>query len=235
MGGDPDGVRDLTPAPGGGLRDAGFDVSDDGSFVVTSWQVPAPDAALRSHLVRVDVATGRRTVVLDDSEADLGSPVVSPDGTAVAFVRETHSTPHRAPRITLCLLRFGAEAEELTGDWDRWPTSVTWSADGSSLIVTADDNGRGPIFAVDPTSGAVQPIVTDDFTYSEVRAAPGGVLFALRSSYAAPQHPVRIDADGSVTVLPCVPMPELPGTLTEVTAVADDGQTVRSWLALPRR
>ncbi len=62
---------------------------------------------------------------------------------------------------------------------------------------------------------------------------PGGVLFALRSSYAAPQHPVRIDADGTVTELPCVPMPELPGTLTEVTAVADDGQTVRSWLALP--
>ena len=151
----------------------------------------------------------------------------------MAFVRETLSTPQQAPRITLCLLHFGAEPVELTADWDRWPTSVTWSADGSSLIVTADDNGRGPVFAVDPASGAVRPIVADDFTYSEVRAAPGGVLYALRSSYATPQHPVRIDADGSVTVVPCVSMPDLPGTLTEVTAVAADGQPVRSWLALP--
>ncbi|NHN20593.1 S9 family peptidase, partial [Bacillus amyloliquefaciens] len=28
-------------------------------------------------------------------------------------------------------------------------------------------------------------------------------------------------------------LPELPGTLTEITARAEDGSTVRSWLALP--
>ena len=32
---------------------------------------------------------------------------------------------------------------------------------------------------------------------------------------------------------PASERPELPGTLTEVTAAADDGQPVRSWLALP--
>ncbi len=228
-----DDLRDLTPDPADGLREAQFDLSRDGTFVVTTWQGPAPGAAIRSTLARIDVATAQRSTIADDPAADLGLPAISPDGQSVAFLRETLSTPRQAPRITLCLTRFGAEPVELTGDWDRWPTSVTWSVDGSSLIVTADDNGRGPVFAVDPASGAVHPIVTDDFTYSEVRAAPGGVLFALRSSYATPQHPVRIDADGSVTVLPCVSMPELPGTLTEVTAVADDGQAVRSWLALP--
>ena len=46
-------------------------------------------------------------------------------------------------------MNFGEEFIELTAEWDRWPTSVSWSADGSALIVTADDNGRGPIFAVD--------------------------------------------------------------------------------------
>ena len=49
---------------------------------------------------------------------------------------------------------------------------------------------------------------------------PDGVLYALRSSYAAPPHPVRIDPDGAVTALPCVDLPALPGTLTEV--VTDD-------------
>ena len=75
---------------------------------------------------------------------------------------------------------------ELTGDWDRWPTSVTWRADGSTLIVTADENGRGPLFTVDPSSGAVTRLTDDDYTYSDVRAAPDGVVFAMRSSYAAP-------------------------------------------------
>ena len=64
-------------------------------------------------------------------------------------------------------------------------------------------------------------------------AAPGGVVYALRSSYAAPPHPVRIDPDGTVTALPCVEPPALPGSLTEITTEAKDGATVRSWLVLP--
>ena len=228
-------LADLTPDPGDALRDAAFDLSRDGAFVVTTWNRPDPGAALRSTLVRIDVATARRSVIVDDPEADLGLPAISPDGQSVAFTRETLSAPDRAPRITLWLLRFGGRPVELTAEWDRWPTSVTWSADGSSMIVTADDHGRGPIFVVDPATGAARTVVADDFTYSDVCAAPRGVLFALRSSYATPQHPVRIDADGSVTVLPCVAMPALPGTLTEVSATADDGRTIRSWLVLPDR
>jgi dipeptidyl aminopeptidase/acylaminoacyl peptidase len=230
---DIDGARDLTPQPGDALREADFDVSPDGSFVVTSWHDPAPGASIRGALVRIDVATAQRTTIADDPDADLELPAISPDGTAVAFVRETHSTPDKAPRITLCHLRFGEPFVELTGEWDRWPTSVTWSADGSALIVTADDNGRGPIFAVDPSGGAVTRLTNDDYTYSDVRTAPGGVVYAMRSSYVTLPHPVRIDPDGTVTELPCMDRPALPGTLTEVTATVEDGQTVRSWLALP--
>ena len=121
----------------------------------------------------------------------------------------------------------------MTGDWDRWPTSVPGRADGSALIVTADDNGRGRCSRSTRQAVAVTRLTDDDFTYSDVRAAPGGVVFAMRSSYAAPAHPVRIDPDGAVTELPCVGRPELPGTLTAVTGTADDGHPIRSWLVLP--
>ncbi|MCG7596047.1 prolyl oligopeptidase family serine peptidase [Mycobacterium sp. PSTR-4-N] len=226
--------RDLTPDPGNALRDAHIDVSADGTFVVTTWQVPAPAAAVRTTLVRIDVATGERTTLVDDPDADLGMPAISPDGSELAFTRETFSTPTQAPRITLWLLRFGSPPTELTGDWDRWPTSVAWAPDGAALIVTADQAGRGPIFTVDVSTSATQPLVDDDFTYTDVRVTTTGAVFALRSSYVAPPHPVRIDPDGSVTVLSCVELPVLPGTLTEVTATAQDGVPVRSWLALPR-
>ena len=226
------GPRDLTPAPGGALREAGYDVSPDGSFVVASWRVPGAGASLRSVLVRIDLTTGAREVIADDPDADLENPAIAPDGSAVAYTRESVSTPYRAPRITLCCLRFGSEARPVADGWDRWPSSVTWTRDGSALVVTADDGGRCPIFLVELT-GDVTTLTADDFSYTDVTAAPGGTIYALRNSYAAPPHPVRVDADGTITVLPCVDLPELPGSLAEVSAVTADGLTIRSWLVLP--
>ncbi|BBZ29427.1 peptidase S9 [Mycolicibacterium madagascariense] len=230
---DVDGVRDLVPQPGQGLREAAVDVSADGTFVVASWSVPAPGASLRQTLVRIDVATGERTTIADDPGADLGAPAISPDGTAVAFVRETHSTPEQAPRITLCHMVFGETVTEIAGDWDRWPAELAWARDGSGLLVTADDAGRRPIFHVDPATSSVRRLTHDDFGYTDVRPATDGVVFAVRSSYRAAPHPVRIDRDGAVTVLPCAEPVELPGDVTEVTATAADGVPVRSWLVLP--
>jgi dipeptidyl aminopeptidase/acylaminoacyl peptidase len=223
---------DLTPAPGGALREAGYDLSRDGSFAVTSWRVPGPGASLRSVLIRIDLDTGTREVIADDPDADLENPAIAPDGASVAYTRESFSTPLRAPRITLHHLRFGDEVDSVADGWDRWPASVTWTHDGAALLVTADDAGRSPIFLV-RLDGQVTALTTDDFAYTDVTGAPDGVVYALRSSYATPPHPVRIGADGAVTVLPCVDLPELPGSLTEVTADTADGVPVRSWLVLP--
>ncbi len=234
-------LRDLTPQPGGALREAGFDdavfdISADGRFLVTTWRIPGPEATERSVLVRVDLASGERRVIADDPDADLQQPALSPDGSAIAFARETITTPDHAPRMTLQYLRFGDEPVSVAQAWDRRPTSITWSSDGASLVVTADQGGRAPVFLIELStagSSAVTQLTDDDFAYTDVVAAPGGVLYALRSSYAAPPHPVRISPDGAITVLPCVDLPTLPGTLTEVTAAAADGTPVRSWLVLP--
>ncbi len=52
-----------------------FDVSPDGSFVVTTWQRPGARRGAPQHdLVRIDVATAQRTVIVDDPDADLGLP-----------------------------------------------------------------------------------------------------------------------------------------------------------------
>lgn len=223
--------NDLTPIPESALRDADFDVSSDGSFVVSTWQQPAAGASRHTVLVRIDTDTGERTVIADDPDADLWNPVIAPDGSAVAYVRESYSTPANAPRITLCCLQFGGEQVDMASEWDRWPTSVAWAHEGAALIVTADQDGRAPIFRV--ADGVVAQLTSDDYSYTDVATAPGGVLYALRSSYSAPPHPVRIDADGAVTELPCVDPPRVPGSVTEVVAAASDGARVRSWLVLP--
>ncbi len=235
---DVDGLRDLTPHPGAallaaGFGDAAFDVSADGSFLVTTWQLTGPGPTQRSVLLRIDLASGERRVIVDDPGASLDHPVIAPDGSAVAFTRETITTPDCAPRMTLQCLRFGDEPRPLAEEWDRRPSSIRWAGDGAALIVTADQSGRAPVFSVDVATSTVVQLTDDEFAYSDVVASPSGVLYALRSSYAAPPHPVRIDADGTITTLPCIDLPALPGTLTEVSTTTSDGATVRSWLVLP--
>ncbi|MDT5087567.1 MAG: hypothetical protein QOG47_274, partial [Mycobacterium sp.] len=230
-----DGPRDLTPSPGTALLEPGFDVSPDGSFLVTTWRVSGPGPTQRSVLVRIELGSGHRSVIADDPDASFEQPVIAPDGSRVAFTRDTISTPHCAPRMTLQQLRFGDQRRSVAEEWDRRPSSLTWSSDGNALIVTADQNGRAPVFSVDVKTSTVTQLTDDDFGYTDVVAAPGGVLYALRSSYAAPPHPVRIDPDGAVRSLPCVELPTLPGILTEMATTTADGTTVRSWLVLPEK
>jgi dipeptidyl aminopeptidase/acylaminoacyl peptidase len=230
---DATGPRDLTPLPGAALVEAEFDISADGGFLVTTWRASGPGPTQRSVLVRVDLASGEHRVIADDPDANLEHPAISPDGSAVAFTRETISAPGRAPRMTLQCLRFGDHPRTVADAWDRRPNSIIWSSDGVSLVVTADQNGRAPVFSVELSTSTVTQLTDDDFGYTDVVAAPGGVLYALRSSYAMPPHPVRIDPGGEIRALPCIDSPTLPGILTEVATTAADGTTVRSWLVLP--
>ncbi len=91
---------------------------------------------------------------------------------------------------------------------------------------------------MDAASGAVTRLTADDFAYSDVQVSPDGQhVYAMRTSYAEPMRPVRLDAttpdQDSVVLRGPSETPALPGTLTEVETTGEDGSRVRSWLALP--
>nr|WP_239073326.1 alpha/beta fold hydrolase [Sediminihabitans luteus] len=244
---DPDArlaLRDLTPAPGAALEGAQVALSPDGRTLVTTWAVAGPRASVRTTLVAIDTATGERRTLVDDPAADVGAPQVSPDGTLVSFVRETISTPELAPVATLGLVPLaGGEATPVAQGWDRRPTGETWLPDSSGLLVTADDEGSGAVFHVPADGGEVVRVTSDAAVFTDVVVArDGSGAYAMRSSYLAAPHPVRLDlaafrATGepvaAVALRSPAGAPELPGTLTEVEAHGTDGARVRSWLALP--
>ncbi|WP_298455479.1 prolyl oligopeptidase family serine peptidase [uncultured Cellulomonas sp.] len=234
-------LRDLTPDAGPALREGSASLSPDGATLVATWSRTV-GTAVRTVLVAVDVATGDRRVLVQDDDADVSAPVVSPDGAWVAFERETISTPEHAPRRRLGVVRLdGGEARVLAHDWDRWPHGARWLSDSSALLVVADDDGRAPVFRVDVATGEVVRVTADDAAFSDLQVAPdGSAAYALRSSYLEPAHPVRIDLTAATggpveaVALPGpAPLPELPGLLTEIETTTDDGTRVRGWLAVP--
>jgi dipeptidyl aminopeptidase/acylaminoacyl peptidase len=240
------GLRDLTPEPGRALDGQDFALTPDGASLVTGWWQWNPAGESHSELVLIDVASGKRRVLLSVPECDFSGPRISPDGRFIACTRETHGTADRPIDITLIVLGVDGSAEpgdsgrDLVPGMDRWPEEPAWSHDSRSLYFAADDGGRRPVFRVDVETGEVDRVTGDDGAYTELNVAPDGrYLYALRATVASPPTPVRIDLTAGVfgsepAALECPGVPlALPGRLEEVEASAEDGQRIRSWLVLP--
>ncbi|MPQ96723.1 prolyl oligopeptidase family serine peptidase [Modestobacter sp. I12A-02628] len=238
-------ARDLTP-DAGAPHGAGDDValSPDGSLLVRSEQVLDGPAGRRSRLLLVDVAAATSTVLLDDPLADVYAPAFSPDGRTIVCSHMSASSYEEPPDHTLLLLDVGGgPARDLTPGFDRWPSAPQFSADGAAVYFLADDDGRHAVFRV-PVGGGAPVRLTGDGAYSDLRVArDGGALLALRSSFAAPSEPVRLDPTATGQDPRPLPNPgtlpnpgalgALPGTLRELEATAADGTRVQSWLVLP--
>jgi dipeptidyl aminopeptidase/acylaminoacyl peptidase len=250
--GESTGLRDLTPEPGRALDEEAFELTPDGTSVLTGWWQWNPAGQSHAELVAVDVASGKRQVLLSEPEYNFSSPRVSPDGRFIVCLRETQNTPERPPDLTLVMLAAngaraaGEPGRDLLPGLDRWPGGAAWSHDSRAVYFAADDGGRRPVFRVDVPTGEVTRVTGDDGAYSDLNAAPDGrSLYALRATVDSPPTPVRIDLDpatagtglvaGSAPVaLDCPGTPlAVPGRLEDVQATADDGQPIRSWLVLP--
>jgi dipeptidyl aminopeptidase/acylaminoacyl peptidase len=230
-------VRDLTPDAGRALLNQSFAVSPDGTLVATGWWQWRGTVQSHSELVLIDVATGKRTTLVSDPEFDYEDPRFSPDGRFIVAERSTHHTPEKAHDSTLVTLPVqgngGTTVTDLVPDLDRWPGGQEWGPGGDEVFFTADEGGRRPLFRA-TTSGDVKRLTPDNGYYSDLNV-DGGVVYALRMAIDEPFTPVRVDTStGAFERLPAPGQrPELPGTVTEVSAEADDGHPIRAWLVLP--
>ena len=100
-------LRDLTPEPGRALDGEAFELTPDGTSVVTGWWQWDPAGESHCELVMIDVASGKRRVLLSVPEFDFSSPRVSPDGRFIVCQRERHATADRPVDLTLVMLDTG--------------------------------------------------------------------------------------------------------------------------------
>ncbi len=127
-------------------------------------------------------------------------PTVSPDGRTLAYFAMARPG-YEADRQVLMLRDLASgTVRPLTQNWDRSVTSIAWSGDGTSLLVTAEDTLEVPVFRVDAATGNVMRL-TGDGTFGNVHALPGDGALATMNSVMAPDDLYRLDAAGHATRL----------------------------------
>jgi dipeptidyl aminopeptidase/acylaminoacyl peptidase len=241
-------TRDLTSDAGPALidtDDTSFDLSADGTVVVTTWNRDVSPSDWRIDLVAIDVTTGdRRTIASGGDDHDFTEPAISPDGAKVVAVRTFIGSPDRATDQTLWLVDVETgEGQDLTPGFAGWPAHPAWAADGSAVLFVADEGGLAPVWRVEVSDERRAQVtrLTVDGCYSDPCNDPDGDgAFALVSSYSSPAEAVRIDlaiADQAPRPIPTpgIPPPvELPGVVESITTAAADGVPIQSWLVVPR-
>jgi len=186
---------DSPTRPFGGAEE--FDWSPDGrtiAFTAKMVENPAWSTDLDIYLAATD-GTGVRCIT-EDNEAVDTTPAWSPDGRTIAYLAMARPG-FEADRQTVNLHDVATgKSRILTGSWDRSAGSVAWAADGRTLFVTAGEEGRNKIFAVNAATGAPRVVVGEHYN-SSVSVAAGGRLVFTQDSFTSPAEVFVCRQDGS--------------------------------------
>ena len=108
------------------------------------------------------------------------APVVSPDGRHLAWLAMSRPG-FESDRYQVMLrdLRTG-RTRHLTEDWDRSPSGVAFTRDGSALLMNAQDLGQKTLWRLELDGGTAEKIVAQG-SVSAFDDAGGNIVFASNS------------------------------------------------------
>ena len=227
--------RHVTMPPG---RLEGWTVDRSGEQALVAMADSRGDRLAVTDLYLLDLVGAQPPRLLREgtNEVEYGPAEFSPSGDRVLIGRHRHWTQTASLHAGVELLDLATgESAPVWPELDHWVDPV-W-LDENTLVAASDDTGRGAVWIGDVTDAAPRRLAGgpgQDLAFSDLSIA-GGEIIASASGIAVAPHPVRIDrSSGAVEELPN-PADALaqPGTLTEVTAAAEDGTELRAWLRLP--
>jgi dipeptidyl aminopeptidase/acylaminoacyl peptidase len=195
-----------------------------------------PDANENSDIWLVDAGGGEPRRVTDDPGSD-GSPEWSPDGQSIAYVHMPLDPPvYATPRVKV-IAASGGTPRDLTGPFDRHVAGQPrWSADGASVFVTLEDEGRTPLVRV-TLAGQKTVVDAGDVGEFEVRR---DVVIAMKTTPARPYELYVLPlAGGSGRRLTEVHEPlfkQLEFSVAEdIHYESADGTPIEGWVVKPPR
>jgi len=158
-----DSIVDVTPgehdSPAFRLGEPGYAFSPDGQeLCFTSNREPGSAQAWSTNkdLFVVPVTGGKARALTASNPGFDGQPLYAPDGSAIAFRRQTQAG-YESDAFELALYdRASGDIRVLTAAFPQWVTDLRWSADSKRLVFQAPEGGRTPLYTVPVAGGAVQ-------------------------------------------------------------------------------
>ncbi len=191
---------DIVARPDG--DDSDFVITPDSASVIFSARPSGSAQGLGDptslYVVAMDASAAPRRLDPKAATSD-SNPAVSPDGAQLAYLAQTGSV-FTAPRARVMIRDMkSGKSRELAPGFDRSPTALAWSADGTALYAIAEDVGQVRIFAVNSASGATNPL-TGDGHVGSLDVAGNMVIFS-RDSLSAPAQVYELGNSGAARQL----------------------------------
>jgi dipeptidyl aminopeptidase/acylaminoacyl peptidase len=241
----------VVPASGGTPRQitsgnfdhTGTDWTPDGRSILFSG-LRSENASYQwreSEIYAVDVADGAIRQLTKRKGPD-GNPTVSPDGKRVAYTGYDWTTDTWVDSKIYLMNIDGSNPRLVSGDWDRAPSELRWSADGSGLYFTAQNEGSQNLYYLPvSTPGKVTAITkgTQMLTVSDI--SPKGFAVGTLTTSAQPGDVVTFDlkTPASIKQLTAVNEDILAGRklgeVKEIWYTSVDGTKIQGWYAYPSK
>ncbi|KAI8078261.1 Alpha/Beta hydrolase protein [Gilbertella persicaria] len=182
-------------SPGFPMGDASdFDISPDASQIAFLAKINTRDNAWQTSAHIYTVATngkGAPVAINKDIPAASSAPHFISSGLLVYFQMMVPQYESDRNRIVVFNPKSG-ERKVIADSWDSSPHEVTSSADGKTLYVTAEQQGRNKIFAVNIDTGSVKTL-TEEHYATGLTVLPSGNIFYGLSSMKHPVAPHVLD------------------------------------------
>jgi dipeptidyl aminopeptidase/acylaminoacyl peptidase len=146
-------------------------------FTAASRQPDHDMPAMFNAVVRIDVANGEQTNLTGEGWSCHGVKP-SPDGQWLAMTASPDTLPTNSQSRLAVMPAAGGAVQVLTTAFDRTVEAFSWSPDSQSLIFSARDAGRVPVYRVSPSGGMPSLAALPGATVTALDAGPDGLLVA---------------------------------------------------------
>jgi dipeptidyl aminopeptidase/acylaminoacyl peptidase len=160
----------------------------DGEFILTARMGdPTGDEPWRwSNLYRIRIADGSSEQLTDETYSS-SSPLASPDGNWIAYIRYPRERlSERIARLTI--LPAGGEAHDLNLKFDRNIGDFKWMPNSSGIVFTALSEGNIEIYRITLADGQIEKILAGDMHVESFDLSDAGIAYTV----STPDNPSEL-------------------------------------------